>query len=82
MWKLSLVDAFKSIEGNPRRESSKRTIFASGGLGLLQMVLEPDTSLCANKDVGPPRGWIVRSHIGWRGNIPYKGVETLPSGHV
>ena len=38
--------------------------------------LERETS--ANEDVGPRRGWIVRSHISWRGeqNILYKGVET------
>ena len=64
----------------PKRESSKRTISASGGLGVLQMVSERGTEQCASEDVGPPRGWIVRSHIGWRGerNIPYKGVETYP----
>ena len=37
-------------------KSPKRTIFASGGLGLLQMVSEPDTERCASKDIGPPRG--------------------------
>ena len=59
------------------RNETKRTIFASGGLGLLQTVLESDTGRCAGEDVGPLRGWIVRSHIGWSGkrNIPYKGVE-------
>ena len=48
----------------PERESSKRTISANGGLGLLQMISESDTSKeaepqrgvhmsrCANKDVG------------------------------
>ena len=56
----------------------KRTVFVSGGLGLLQMVLEPDTGLCASEDNGPQEGWIVRSHIDWRGerNISYKSVET------
>ena len=56
----------------------KRTIFASGGLELLQMESKPDIGRCASEEAGPPRGWIVRSHIGWRGerNIPYKGVET------
>ena len=56
----------------------KWTISASGGLGLLQMVSEPDTGCCASKGVRHQEGWIVRSHIGWRGkqNIPYKGVET------
>ena len=30
---------------------------------------EPDNERCVNEDVGPPKGveWIVRSHIGWRG---------------
>ena len=34
--------------------------------------------ITTNEDVGPSRGWIVRSHIRWRGkrNIPYKGVKT------
>ena len=47
-----------------RRNEPKRTIFASGGLGLLH---ESDIVRCASEDVRPPRGWIVRSHIGWRG---------------
>ena len=57
---------------------SKRTISASGGIELLDMVLEPDTGRCASEDAGPPRVVIVRSHVGWRGerSIPYKGVET------
>ena len=38
---LPLTDAF--LEGKPERESSERTISASGGSGSLQMVLEPDT---------------------------------------
>ena len=44
------------------------------------MVSEPDTGRCVSEDAGPSRGWIVRSHIGWRGeqSIPYKGVETSP----
>ena len=56
------------------------TISVSGGFRLLQMVLKPVIRRCANEDVGPPQGWIVRSHIGWRGerSIPYKGVETSP----
>ena len=42
------------------------------------MVSEPDTIWCASEDAGPQEGWIVRSHIGWRGkrNILYKGVKT------
>ena len=48
------------------------------GLGLLQIVLELDNGRCANEDVGPLRGWIVRSHIDGREeqSIPYMGVET------
>ena len=35
---------------------------------------------CASEDAGSQGGWIVRSHVGWRGerNIPYKGVKTSP----
>ena len=36
------------------------TIFVNGGFGLLQMVVELDYVWCV-------RGWIVRSHISWRG---------------
>ena len=45
----------------------KQTISANRSLGLLQMVSEPDTEQCASKDARPLRGWIVRSHLGWRG---------------
>ena len=38
------------------RNGLKRTIFASGGLGLLQMVLESDTKRCASEDAGHQRG--------------------------
>ena len=38
----------------------KRTIFVSGGLGLLQMVPEPDTGRCASKDDSPQREWSVQ----------------------
>ena len=44
----------------------KRKISASSGLGRLQMVSKPDIGQCANEDVGPQRGWIVRSHVGCR----------------
>ena len=56
-------------------EKLKETIFASSGLGRLQMVSELDS-----EDARPRGGWIVRSHISWRveRNIPYKGVETSP----
>ena len=39
-----------------RSESPKKTICASGGFELLQMVLEPDIERCASEDVGPLRG--------------------------
>ena len=62
------------------RNGPKRTIFASGRLGILQMVSKPDIEQCVSEDNGPPRGWIVRPHIGWRGeqSISHKGVETSP----
>ena len=77
---LPLADAFYSLEGKLERESSKRTISASGGSGALQMVSEDyvlafslfpkegvDTRRCANKDTWHQRGWIWgRSHIDGR----------------
>ena len=47
---------FKNLEGKPERESPKRTISANGGLGLLQLVSEPDTGRCASKEAKPQRG--------------------------
>ena len=47
---------FKNLEGKPERKSPKRTISASGGLGLLQMVSEPDTERCASKEAEIRRG--------------------------
>ena len=41
------------------------TTSVSGGHRLLQMVSEPDIKRCASEDIGPSRGWIVRSHISW-----------------
>ena len=43
------------------------------------MVSELDAEYCASEDVGPQGRWIVRSHLGWRGeqNIPYKGYVNL-----
>ena len=63
---------------------SKWIIFASGRLGLLQIVLESDTERYVSEDAGPPRGWIVRSHIDWRGerSMSYKGVETFLSRRI
>ena len=36
---------FKTFKGKPKRESSKKTILASSGLELLQMVSEPTRRL-------------------------------------
>ena len=58
------------------RNELKQTIAASGGLGLLQMVSEPDTGWCSSKDARSLKGWIVRSHV------PYKGVETFSLAYV
>ena len=43
-----------------------------------------DRGTSVNEDVGSRRGWILRSHLGWRGeqNILYNGVETSPSKRV
>ena len=38
------------------RESPKKTIFASGGLGLLQMVSEPNTGRCASEEAELQKG--------------------------
>ena len=53
---------FKNLEGKLERKSPKKTIFASGGLGLLQMVSEPDTGRCANEEVVPRSGVETRRH--------------------
>ena len=62
------------------RYGSKRIISTNSGIGLLQMVSELDTRQCVSEDAGPQAGWIVRSHIGWRGEqiSPHKGVDTSP----
>ena len=66
-WKKERNIVYKGVETSPsqtflkhwreaRKGSPKRTISASGGLGLLQIVSEPDIGWCASEDVGPPRG--------------------------
>ena len=42
---------FKSLEGKPKEDN----ILASGGLELVQMVLEPDIGWCVSEDIGPRR---------------------------
>ena len=39
------------------RNGPKRTISTSGGLGLLQMVSQPDTGRCVNEEAEPQKGW-------------------------
>ena len=84
---------FENLERKLGRESPKSTIFASGGLGLLQMLSEPDIGLCASEEakprrgvtpgevlvrtLGPEGGWIRGSHIDWRGER--LSVRTLDS---
>ena len=47
---------FKNLEGKLERESPKRTVSTSGGLGLLQLVSEPDTERCASEEAEHRRG--------------------------
>ena len=47
---------FKTVRLMAIHNEPKQTIFASGGLGLLQMVLELDTGQCASEDAGAPWG--------------------------
>ena len=50
------------------------------GLGCYKWYQSQTPSSVPSEDVGLPRGWIVRSHIGRREerSTPYKGVETYP----
>ena len=47
---------FKTMKLIVIRNGPKRTIFVSGELELLQMVLEPYTGRCASKDVETSKG--------------------------
>ena len=49
----------KTFRGTSK-ESLKKTIYVSGGLGPLQMVSEPDTGQCVSKEVVPGRGVDMR----------------------
>ena len=71
---------FKTVRLMAIRNGPRRTISTSGGLGLVQVISKSGTERCASEDAGPPRGWIVRSHVGCKGerNISYKDVETSP----
>ena len=57
VWKPLLSKTrFKIVRPTAIRNGPKWTIFASGGLGLLQMVSELHTERCASVDTGPQRG--------------------------
>ena len=43
---------FKTVSLTAIRNKLKQTTSANGELGLLQMVSEPNTEMCANKNVG------------------------------
>ena len=64
MWKLLHSKCVLKNLRKPKRENSKKTISASGGLEPLQMVREPGTEWCANKDIGP------RKRVVWE--IPHR----------
>ena len=58
VWKpLPSKCILKNLEGKSERESPKRTISTSGGLGLLQMVSELDTALLSTKGGGHQARW-------------------------
>ena len=61
-----------------RRCASKDARPQRGGFGVVPHRLKERKSV--NEDAGPRRGWIVMSHIGWRGEQTtiYKCVETFP----
>ena len=62
---------FKNLERKLERESLKRTIFASGGLGPLQLVSEPGSGQCANEDEGE---WTP-------GGVPVRTLSPKVGGH-
>ena len=61
-----------------------RIIFASSGLGLLQIISEPDNRWYASEGVGPQGRWIVDFTTVGEENKTFlnKGVETSTSRHV
>ena len=73
---------FKTVKLTAIHNGPKRTISANSGLGLLQMVSEPDTGRCVNENAKHPRRvdceishWSEREQ-----SIPYTGVwKPLPS---
>ena len=47
---------FKTVRLTAIHNGPKRTISASGRIGLLQIVSELDTRRCVSEDAGSPRG--------------------------
>ena len=54
---------FKNLEGKAERESPKRAISASDGLGTLQMIIEPDTRQCTSEEVVSRKGVDTRQCV-------------------
>ena len=50
---------FKNLEWKPKKESHERTISASGGLGLSQIILELDTGDMPAKTVSREGEWTL-----------------------
>ena len=62
------------------RESQKRQYLVSVDLSYYKWYQSLTLGSMPARTLGPQEGWIVRSHIGWRGerSILYKGVEIYP----
>ena len=71
----------KNIEGKPERESPKRTISVSDGLGALQMVSEPNTGRCASEEADPQRGMYTRRCTS-KDAEPQRGGEWIGGSHI
>ena len=89
MWKpLPSRHVSKNLEGKLEKKISKKTISTSSGLGLLQIVLEPDTEQCANEDTKPWRGVDTEqchSFVGQRKQYLLSvdlGLGLKESGHI
>ena len=68
------------FEGKPERESPKRTISASGRLGPLQMVSEPDTGRCASEEAVPRKG-VDTKRCASKNAGPQRGVNLVGVSH-
>ena len=57
----------------PERKSLKKIISTSGGLGLLQLITEPNSERCANEDTEPRREWTP-------GSVPVRALGAEGGG--